>query len=374
MAVLLAVCLTPFTAYADDAVTAGTLVEIAVRNPSELSEYVWKVSGAIDSTISDTSHSQTFDGLQFKTEDYVILDYTLTLPFAIPENSIADIGWHMNGSLITAGASLWVSQPYDVPLTSRYYIRWADVERVDVLANDLVCATFDSSVFTTDSDTTWLQLNANDIEFAEGIQPSFTFRCWCPTTGIASASNDTLKAFLNRATVYTMSCSTLLPSTDLIIKYKEVDQTVGMLQGIIEWLRGILDSITQLPQNIWSYVENGLKGLFVPDAEFMESYKSEWDAVLQDSMGGVYQSVSMIDDFYESFKVSSTQGTIHFPEVNVPVAGETFTFGGYEVDIVPDEAPFLQVVIDGIKLVMNAVCTLAVLQSFKRRYERVVNE
>lgn len=87
-------------------------------------------------------------------------------------------------------------------------------------------------------------------------------------------------------------------------------------------------------------VESGLQNLFVPDAEFMESYKSEWDAVLQDSMGGVYQSVSMIDDFYESFKVSSTQGTIHFPEINVPVAGETFKFGGYEVDIVPDEAPF----------------------------------
>ena len=148
----------------------------------------------------------------------------------------------------------------------------------------------------------------------------------------------------------------------------------GLIAGIVEWIQKIYNSIVSLPANIWNFIKNGLLDLFVPDAEFMEGYKAEWDSVLQDSMGGVYQSVSMIDDFYKTFQNAGSQSTITFPKVNVPVAGEVFEFGGYEVDIVPDEAPFLQTVINGIKLITNAMCTLAVLQAFKRRYERVVSE
>lgn len=167
-------------------------------------------------------------------------------------------------------------------------------------------------------------------------------------------------------------------------EYKE--NYSGILTTIIDWLTSIRDNIlnvfdtlkqgfsaivtviTELPERIWDYIEIGLKNLFVPSEDDIVAIQDDWDTLLRDRFGALYQAVDMITDYADAF-VEQEKSTITFPSVSIPLAGSNFVFGGWEVKVIPDGFGFL---VDALKMVISIVCTFAVVNMLRNRFERIL--
>lgn len=167
------------------------------------------------------------------------------------------------------------------------------------------------------------------------------------------------------------------------------ESNVGFFKSIILWLTNIRDNlvngfsdlknglsnivsaITNLPIKIWNAIETGLKNLFIPSEKDITDMKDKWDMLLADRFGAVYESGALITDFAGNFTEQGTQDTISMPAVTVNLAGADFTFGGYDVDIVPDGFGFLVEILKGV---IDIVCTIAFVNSMKEKYDRLVSQ
>lgn len=131
------------------------------------------------------------------------------------------------------------------------------------------------------------------------------------------------------------------------------------------WLSGIADGITSLPDKIME----GIKGLFIPDADAMAAQQEKWSQLLVEHFGAVYDSVEILDEIADAFSLQDVQEEIEFPSVAIPLAGEEFVFGGWMVDVVPDGFEFL---IEVLKKVVDIVCTIAFVQAMRNKYDNVL--
>ena len=176
------------------------------------------------------------------------------------------------------------------------------------------------------------------------------------------------------------------------------EDTVGFLGGMFDdifgWLRDIRDNIAsvftgitdgfsnlgskitdtmaairELPSLIWTKISDGLKALFIPTQSQIESMRGSWEWTLSSRFGAVYQAGAMLFDVAGSVRDTAAQGVIEFPSVTVNLAGTDFTFGGYDVDVVPDGFEWLATTIKGV---LDIVCTLAFINALKRRYDDIL--
>lgn len=155
-----------------------------------------------------------------------------------------------------------------------------------------------------------------------------------------------------------------------------VDDSTGLLKGITNIINNIKDGIsnlitgiTELPSKLWGFIENGLKGLFVPSEAEMTEIKGNWDTLLSDRFGGLYQTVSLIDDYAKSFTDPEQKKSIKIPELKIPFGQSEFVFGGQDVQIVPDKFSFL---IDVIKTIISIIATCLFVNGLRNRFERMV--
>ena len=157
-----------------------------------------------------------------------------------------------------------------------------------------------------------------------------------------------------------------------------VDDSTGLLKGVIGILTNIKDGvsnlisgITELPSNLWNLIENGLKGLFVPTESQMTDVKSKWDNLLSERFGGLYQTVQLIDDYAETFKEpSQSQSSIDFPEFRLDVGNdEEFVLQAHDVQIVPDRFSFL---VDVVKTIISIIATCLFVNGLRNKFERLV--
>lgn len=151
------------------------------------------------------------------------------------------------------------------------------------------------------------------------------------------------------------------------------DMIGGITSGFTEMgnkLSGLLDSILELPSKIWSFIENGLKSLFVPDEEYIVGYKTKWENLLSDKLGAVYQVAQVTFGAWGDVSASDETNTINFPEINIPLPdNNTFSFGGYEVQIVPDGFTFI---VDVLKTIVGVACTLLFVNGLRKRYDEIM--
>lgn len=154
-----------------------------------------------------------------------------------------------------------------------------------------------------------------------------------------------------------------------------VEDNSGLLATIIEWLRSIRDGVTNvvsaiisIPGQIWDFIESGLKALFIPDQEQVIDFNNAMDELLGDRLGALYQATSMVVNFLLDLGSYDQQGTIRFPGLDLSSFGIPFVMEAQDVQIVPESFDF---VVDAIKLIVNILATLAVLNALKRRLERV---
>lgn len=130
-------------------------------------------------------------------------------------------------------------------------------------------------------------------------------------------------------------------------------------------LNGIISIITGLPSKIGDMI----KGLFVPSEEELQSIFDKFEALLKDRFGIAYDAIDIIGDFESAFKYSEGQSKVSFPSVTVNLAGTDFTFGGWEVNLIPVGFEGL---VDALKLIVNLVSTIAFIFAVKHRYEEIL--
>lgn len=166
-------------------------------------------------------------------------------------------------------------------------------------------------------------------------------------------------------------------NTEWILSLEQEDEKTGLLKSIIEWLKGIkngitdlFDSIKELPSKIWSFIENGLKSLFVPSEEFLTGFKTDMEDMLREKLGAVYQVIEITLESWDSIMNSDKKNYINLPEttINLP-NNNSFTFGGYKVNIVPDGFAFI---VTSIKTIIGIACTILFINGLRKRYDEVM--
>ncbi len=153
------------------------------------------------------------------------------------------------------------------------------------------------------------------------------------------------------------------------VTLEKSSEEAGLLSGIIEWIKGIFNSIIELPAKLWSLISDGLKSLFVPDSEYMASYSDKWDTLLSSRFGAIYDVATIIHDFVGQIQVADKTNTIYMPSVNLNSAGIPFSFGGYNIQIVPTGFTIL---IEICKKIISIACTFLFVNSLRKRYDEVM--
>ena len=166
-----------------------------------------------------------------------------------------------------------------------------------------------------------------------------------------------------------------------VLKIDIPDETSGLLSGIIEWLRSIRDGIVnvanyvlELPSRIWTFIQEGLKMLFIPSESDITDMHNQWDELMRDRFGAIYEAGDLVHSFGATVQTSAIMavdsgGVIELPSATVNLAGVPFTFGGYTVDIIPAGFEFLST---AVKSIVNIVCTVIFLNMLRNKLEELI--
>lgn len=162
--------------------------------------------------------------------------------------------------------------------------------------------------------------------------------------------------------------------TQLFSKTEENTENVkkgfkDVVDNVKNGFANVVKGITELPQKLWNLIAEGLKNLFVPDEDYMTTYSDEWDELLSSRFGAIYQSGQIIQEFGDALDYADQTDTIHMPEVSLHDVGVPFTFGGYDVQIVPSG---FRKYTGGLKGIISIVCTFMFVNGLRKRYDEVM--
>lgn len=141
--------------------------------------------------------------------------------------------------------------------------------------------------------------------------------------------------------------------------------------GVFWWLGRLFDAILYIPNLIVDLILDGLSDLFVPTEEFLVSFRDKFDVLFSERFGAVYQSAVLVDDLYDGLTESDEQDSIHFPSTTLSFEDTDFTFGGYDVKVVPEGFEFLAEI---CKKAISIVCTILFVNGLKKRYEELIDK
>lgn len=177
--------------------------------------------------------------------------------------------------------------------------------------------------------------------------------------------------------------SNSIPTVSLFSRYKyEFDFSItsinvaikdesGLLNGVIAWLKKISNDISGLANKIVTSISSKLEELFVPNDARILAIKEQFEQELRGRFGVLFDAVDIVDMVANTFVYEGTSDTIILPAVTVNLAGTPFTFGGYEVDVIPDGFEDL---VDALRLVVNITCTWWFVLAMKKRLEEVLSK
>jgi hypothetical protein len=168
----------------------------------------------------------------------------------------------------------------------------------------------------------------------------------------------------------------------------------GLLKTIIQWLKDIKDSIVNvkdsvvnLPSKIATslksffdnivdslsalgdFIKNTLEFLFVLPDDSVSIMFSTFENFMIEHFGALYQSIQLFYSFVVDFQPGTTVEIIKIPKIVLNFSGSTFSFGGYEVDVVPNGFEWL---FDSLKMLINIVLTFAFANVLKNKFDRFV--
>lgn len=186
--------------------------------------------------------------------------------------------------------------------------------------------------------------------------------------GFSSLASSLSSSAANVVTNATNNANRIIQNTTQ--KVDEVKQGVTEVKdSVVETKNSILD----LPNKI----KEMLIGLIVPPEEDINNKFADFETLLSDRFGLIYQSADIIHDFADSFNTSavtvvsdrSNANTVNFPQVTVSLAGSEFVFGGYDVQLIPEGFEFLQ---SAVKTAISLVCTILFINMCKNKLEAIL--
>lgn len=168
-------------------------------------------------------------------------------------------------------------------------------------------------------------------------------------------------------------------SFDIIVN--ESSEDTGLLKGIIEWLKGIKEGITnlfnsiaELPSKLWNLISEGLKSLFVPTENDITTFKNNMQGLLSEKLGAVYQVLDITFNSWDRIQDNDNTDTITLPKTTIELGNQydgsiPYSFGGVNVKIVPDGFEWLATT---IKSIIGIVCTVLFVNGLRKRYDDVM--
>lgn len=132
------------------------------------------------------------------------------------------------------------------------------------------------------------------------------------------------------------------------------------------WANDLLGSVKNLPKQI----AEELGKLFKPDAGKIEQVQEQSQELAEERLGAVFQAGQVVDGLVGAFQNQSANPFLVVPSCTVNLAGTPFTFGGWQVKVIPDG---LEVLVEPLKLIIDIVCTLAFLQAMRSRFEKLLS-
>lgn len=144
-------------------------------------------------------------------------------------------------------------------------------------------------------------------------------------------------------------------------------------EAITSWGQNIVDAINnwgqQIVDAIGSSMGQALEDAFVPSEDAIQDMATNSEDLLADRFGAVYEGAQMIDQWAGQLTVQTAKPTLTVPAVTVNLAGVPFSFGGWEVDVIPKGFEFLAEI---CALVIDLVATLAFVNAMRCRLEGVL--
>lgn len=325
--------------------------------------------------VSCVFNPQTIEISQFMnpTDDFLVNN----INFRIPISCDTSVGTNISGNVLGY---------------SNIYLTDIKVYAVYPLQNNFIYEDYSSASFVEGQNYTITMTLRNDSSFI--CSPYLTY-----TDGNSGVSVDTstsaiqssISSLTSNVTNQLNSVKTAVTNSTNTITFK-IDT---MSQDIQTGLQNVVESAQQNTQNIINTVTQKvdevktgitevkdsildlpnkisemLIGLVVPDEQTMIEQRDNWDNLLAERFGAVYESVEVMDSIAAAFQSSAETSTITLPAVTVGLAGTDFTFGGYDVEVVPEGFDSL---VTALKLIIDIVVTLAFINAMKSRYEQLVS-
>lgn len=117
------------------------------------------------------------------------------------------------------------------------------------------------------------------------------------------------------------------------VRYTYVPQTqinllsgiLGILQSIFDFLgsgfENIINTILSIPQTVINLFTSAMQSLFVPNDEQMQSVFDDFDNLLSDKLGAIYQVGEALTSVWDALNTTEATTTIEFPAVSIPSVG-----------------------------------------------------
>lgn len=116
-----------------------------------------------------------------------------------------------------------------------------------------------------------------------------------------------------------------------------------------------------------------MEGLFASDSDdtnnMMESVADQSQELAEDRLGAVAQAGAVIDNLTGVFQYQGVMDTIAFPALTINFGGVPWTFGGWDVPVIP---PGFEPLVESLKLLIDIVATLAFIQAMRHRLEKLL--
>lgn len=134
---------------------------------------------------------------------------------------------------------------------------------------------------------------------------------------------------------------------------------------------GLIGRVIQAVQNLAASILDGLKGLFIPDDDFMDEFKDDMQTLLEVHLGGLYEAEQIMVDSFEQLPNVVAKSEIYIPPVTLNLAGTPFALGDWHVPLKVSGMP--AVLYEGIAFIIDFLCLAAFLRMCRNKLEIFLN-
>lgn len=141
-------------------------------------------------------------------------------------------------------------------------------------------------------------------------------------------------------------------------KLDGVKEAVGAVKDAVS---GVKEEVASLPNKIATAILDGIKKLFVPSQEDLSQIKTDYEDMLSEKLGFVWQGFDLLTTFVSDLQTSLESGeeyAFNFPGVKLPMQGEEFV-------LVPETAVSLENdLMDVLRPVLGTVVSMISVIAF----------